>query len=102
MRVAIYTDNDFGKVNGVTTTLQAVLRWHPSDIEPRIYTSADVGVDRPDYLALRSIGMDVPFYRGMKMYLPRFLAFLKRARRDGIELVHYTTPGPVGLAAMFT
>lgn len=102
MRVAIYTDNDFGKVNGVTTTLQAVLRCHPPDIEPRIYTSADVGVDRPDYLALRSIGMDVPFYRGMKMYLPRFLAFLKQARKDGIELVHYTTPGPVGLAAMFT
>jgi glycosyltransferase involved in cell wall biosynthesis len=37
----------------------------------------------------------------MKMYIPRFFAFLKRARADGIELVHYTTPGPVGLVAMF-
>lgn len=102
MRVAIFTDNDFGKVNGVTTTLEAVLRGRPSDIEARVYTAADVGLDGPDYLALRSIGMGVPFYDGMKMYLPRFLAFLRHARADGIELIHYTTPGPVGLAAMFT
>jgi glycosyltransferase involved in cell wall biosynthesis len=102
MRVAIFTDNDFGKVNGVTTTLKAVLRETPADISPRIYTAADVGVDRDDYLALRSFGIDIPFYRGMKMYLPRFAAFLAHARADGVEVVHYTTPGPVGLAAMFT
>jgi glycosyltransferase involved in cell wall biosynthesis len=35
------------------------------------------------------------------MYIPRFFAFLKRAQADGTELVHYTTPGPVGLAAMY-
>jgi glycosyltransferase involved in cell wall biosynthesis len=102
MRVAIFTDNDFGKVNGVTTTLQAVLRWHPADIQPRVYTAADVGVDKDDYLALRSVGVGVPFYEGMTMYWPRFLAYVKHARADGIELIHYTTPGPIGLAAMYT
>jgi glycosyltransferase involved in cell wall biosynthesis len=101
MRVAIFTDNDFGKINGVTTTLTAVLRWRPSDIEPRIYTAADEGVARPDYLALRSLGIGIPFYAEMKMYIPRVFAFLKRAQADGIQLVHYTTPGPVGLAAMY-
>jgi glycosyltransferase involved in cell wall biosynthesis len=101
MRVAIFTDNDFGKVNGVTTTLTAVLRWRPSDIQVRVYTAADEGVARPDYLALRSFGVGIPFYAEMKMYIPRFFAFLARARADGIDLVHYTTPGPVGLAAMF-
>lgn len=101
MRVAIFTDNDFGKVNGVTTTLNAVLRWRPADIEPRVYTAADAGVDRPDYLALRSVGFGIPYYTEMKMYIPRFFAFLRHAKADGIELVHYTTPGPVGLAAMF-
>jgi glycosyltransferase involved in cell wall biosynthesis len=102
MRVAIFTDNDFGKVNGVTTTLKAVLREQPADIRARIYTAADVGVDRDDYLALRSFGIGIPFYREMKMYVPRFAAFLERARADGVEVVHYTTPGPVGLAAMYT
>jgi glycosyltransferase involved in cell wall biosynthesis len=102
MRVAIFTDNDFGKVNGVTTTLKAVLRERPADINTRVYTAADIGVDRDDYLALRSLGIGIPFYREMKMYLPRFAAFLDHARQDGIEVIHYTTPGPVGLAAMFT
>ena len=41
MNVAIFTDNDFNKVNGVTTTLRAVLDHAPPDIEPRIYTCED-------------------------------------------------------------
>jgi glycosyltransferase involved in cell wall biosynthesis len=101
MRVAIFTDNDFGKINGVTTTLTAVLQWRPADLDLRVYTAADTGVERPDYLALRSFGVGIPFYAEMKMYIPRFFTFLKRARTDGIQLVHYTTPGPVGLAAMY-
>jgi glycosyltransferase involved in cell wall biosynthesis len=101
MRVAIFTDNDFGKVNGVTTTLKAVLRERPADIHARVYTAADVGVDRDDYLALHSYGINIPFYRGMKMYLPRFAAFLEHVRKDGADVIHYTTPGPVGLAAMY-
>ena len=60
MNVAIFTDNDFGKINGVTTTLTAVLRWRPADLELRVYTAADVGVERPDYLALRSFGVGIP------------------------------------------
>lgn len=102
MRVAIFTDNDFGKINGVTTTLNAVLRWAEPDISPRVYTSDHVGADRPEYLALRSIGVGIPCYAEMKLYLPRILAFAARARADGIELIHYTTPGPVGLAAQYT
>ncbi len=101
MRIAIFTDNDFGKTTGATTTLTAVLRWRPADLDLRVYTAADAGVERPDYLALRWIGVGIPFYSEMKMYIPRFFTFLKRAKADGIQLVHYTTPGPVGLAAMY-
>ena len=35
------------------------------------------------------------------MYVPRFWEFLRRARADRIDLVHLTTPGPIGLAALF-
>jgi hypothetical protein len=35
MRVAIFTDNDVDKTNGVTTTLRAVLRHVPSDLDLR-------------------------------------------------------------------
>jgi glycosyltransferase involved in cell wall biosynthesis len=100
MRVAIFTDNDFDKVNGVTTTLKAVLRHAPDGIEPRIYTAADVSIDDRDYLALKSFGVPLPFYGEMKIYLPRVAAYVRRARADRIDVIHLTTPGPVGLAAM--
>jgi glycosyltransferase involved in cell wall biosynthesis len=101
LKVAIFTDNDFGKVNGVTTTLRACLRFAPPDIQLRVYTSDAHGVDTPDYLALRSWGMGIPFYREMQIFLPRLSSLLRHARRDGIDVVHLTTPGPIGLAALW-
>lgn len=100
-RVGVFTDNDFDKVNGVTTTLRAVIAHAPDDVAVRIYTASHTAVSRDDYLALRAPRVPVPFYDGMDMYLPRFLAFVRAARRDGLEVVHYTTPGPMGLVAQF-
>jgi glycosyltransferase involved in cell wall biosynthesis len=37
----------------------------------------------------------------MKMYLPPLRQFLRHASADAIDVVHMTTPGPVGLAAMW-
>ncbi len=99
--VAIFTDNDFDKVNGVTTTLTAALRWAPASLRLRVYTSATLPVDEPHYLALRSVGVPVPFYRDMWVYAPRLLEFVERARGDRIDVVHLTTPGPIGLAALY-
>ena len=101
MNVGLFTDNDFSKTNGVTTTLRAVLRHLPGDVAARVYTADDVGADEPDYLALRAAGIGIPFYREMRMHWPRFGAFLARARADRLDVIHYTTPGPVGLAARY-
>ena len=99
MSVAIFTDNDFDKTNGVTTTLKAVLRHAPPDVRLRIYTLSDFGIDEPDYLALRSFGVPIPFYREMRMYVPRLREFRRNLQADGVRLLHLTTPGPAGLAA---
>jgi glycosyltransferase involved in cell wall biosynthesis len=101
MRVAIFTDNDFDKVNGVTTTLRSVLRHAPADLQPRIYTFSDLEVDEPQYLALRSAGFPIPYYREMRMYLPRIWELARRLAADNIRLIHLTTPGPAGLAARY-
>lgn len=101
MKVAIFTDNDFNKVNGVTTTLRAVLEHAPPDSEPRIYTCENRTIDRPDYLALKAFGVGIPYYGEMKMYAPPFRRFFRMAAADNIDLIHLTTPGPVGLAAMY-
>jgi glycosyltransferase involved in cell wall biosynthesis len=103
MRVGIFTDNNFDMVNGVTTTLNALLEHLPSDISPRIYTAADLACDAPNYLALRSLGFGIPFYRDreMKMYLPRLWEYLKRVVSDRVDVLHLVTPGPMGLTALW-
>ena len=101
MNVAIFTDNDFDKVNGVTTTLSAALRYAPPGVGLRVYTAATLGLDGPQYLALRAVSMPIPFYGEMRMYLPPVRRLLDHARRDRIDVIHLTTPGPVGLAAMY-
>ena len=101
VRVAVFTDNDFAKVNGVTTALSALLRYVPAGVRPRIYTHSDIAADEPEYLALGAPGMGIPFYREMKVYLPRFRRLCAEARADRIDLIHLTTPGPVGVAAVY-
>jgi phosphatidylinositol alpha 1,6-mannosyltransferase len=101
MNVGIFTDNDFAKVNGVTTTLRAVLKYAPDGIRPRVYTCADVAKDDPDYFAAKSPGMRIPFYGEMRMYWPRVATLLNRVRADRIDVLHLTTPGPIGLATLF-
>jgi glycosyltransferase involved in cell wall biosynthesis len=98
-RVAVFTDNDFVKTNGVTTALRALVAHAPPGIEPRIYTCADLGVNTPEYLAFASHGIGIPFYKEMRMYAPPVAKFRHQLRDDGIGLVHVTTPGPIGLAA---
>jgi glycosyltransferase involved in cell wall biosynthesis len=99
-RAAIFTDNDFEKVNGVTTVLGAVLSGAPSDVQARVYTASRLGCDAPDYLALSSWGIGIPFYRDMLMYWPPYPTILERLVADRINVVHLTTPGPMGLAAL--
>lgn len=101
MRVAVFTDNDFNKVSGLRTTLTALLDHAPDDVRPRVYTAAALGCDQPDYLALRSRAVPIPFYRDMQMYVPKWRQYLKRVREDGISLLHLTTPGPLGLTALW-
>jgi glycosyltransferase involved in cell wall biosynthesis len=96
--VAVFTDNDFGKVNGVTTTWRAVLAGADARRRIRIYTAADVGSVLPDYFAMASIGVGLPFYREMRIYAPRLRAFGRELRADDIRVIHLATPGPIGLA----
>ena len=47
------------------------------------------------------MGVGIPFYREMQMYCAALRGVSRaRAARIGIEVVHLTTPGPIGLAAL--
>lgn len=97
--IAIITDNDFDKVTGVTTTLKAVLRHAPSDLRTRVYTAADLAVDQPDYCAMASWGVGLPWYPEMRIYWPHVQRLRRLLASDGVDVLHITTPGPMCLAA---
>lgn len=97
--IAIITDNDFNKVTGVTTTLKAVLRHAPPDLRLRVYTAADLAVDEPDYCAMASWGVGLPWYPQMRIYWPHVRRLRRRLAGDGADVLHITTPGPIALAA---
>ena len=99
MRVAVVTDNDFSKLNGVTTTLRALIRHTRGDVHARIYTFGSVAADEPGSTCLSSDVIPIPFHSERKMYLPRLRALRDRLRADDTNLIHLTTPGPAGLAA---
>ncbi|MDQ3348807.1 MAG: glycosyltransferase family 1 protein [Acidobacteriota bacterium] len=101
MRVAIMTDNDFEKVNGVTTTLRAVLAHPVADVEPHIYTCSSARQDDSGYTAVAARSVPIPFYREMAMYAPPLREIRNRLLADRIELLHLTTPGPIGLLARY-
>jgi glycosyltransferase involved in cell wall biosynthesis len=98
MRVAIFTDNDFDKISGVTTTLKAVLQHAPSGFSPRVYTASDISVNAPTYFASASWGIGLPWYKDMKIYWPKVTMLMAEMLADDVRLIHVTTPGPVGLA----
>src|SRR5687767_5953174 len=102
MNVAIFTDDSFEQANGVTTSLTAVLACAPSRMCLRVYTVTPQTIKTGDYVA--SPGVLIPRSRvgPFDVYLPRFNAYIDRARDDRIDVVHLTTPGPMGLAGVLT
>jgi glycosyltransferase involved in cell wall biosynthesis len=99
VRVAVFTDNDFEKVNGVTTTLKAVLRFADGPVQARVYTAGSHAVETSAYYAAASVGVGLPWYRSMRVYSPRLRALARELSRQPVDVMHVTTPGPVGLAA---
>jgi hypothetical protein len=101
MRIAVFTDADFDRPDGVTTTLGALLRHAPPDVRPRIYSFSDLDVDEPEYLALRSPAL--PLARGGRppIHVPRIRELERRLAADDVRAIHLTTTGPAGLAARY-
>lgn len=95
-RIAIFTDNDFRKTNGLTTTLKAVLRFS-TEFEVRVFTAEDEPVDRPGYLAIPGPGTGLPWYPEMRVYWPRVRRFTEAVREFAPDVIHVTTPGPIGV-----
>ena len=43
----------------------------------------------------------IPFYGEMSIYVPRAREYLRRVAADQVDVLHLTTPGPMGLTALW-
>ena len=100
--VAIFTDHSFEEADGITTSLTAVLDCAPSRMCLRVYTVAPQTIETGDDVALPGVLIPRSRVGPFDVYLPRFNTYIERAREDRIDVVHLTTPGPMGLAGVLT
>ena len=98
-RIALFTDTGAGRPNGVTTTLDAVIRHAPPDLDPHVYTLPASDHSAPGYTALASQRIPIPFGNGAQIHAPRLAAMSRCLSRDRAVAIHLTTPGPAALLA---
>ncbi|MCW2995479.1 MAG: glycosyltransferase, partial [Conexibacter sp.] len=94
-RVALVADG-VGAMHGVTHTLQ--------ELRHRGVPGFEVEVVSTDAIADRRLGavaeVEIPFYAGLKVGVPSLPAIVEALAEGRYDLVHLTTPGPAGVAAL--
>ena len=100
MDISLVTETYPPDVNGVSTTLGRLVaalqsRGHRVSVtcpRGRERRDLDDGIEVP--------GLAMPFYREVRVGLPRRRAFLEEWREDPPDLVHIATEGPLGASAL--
>jgi glycosyltransferase involved in cell wall biosynthesis len=53
-------------------------------------------------MAVKSTAVPLPLASHAEVFMPRLKAYVARAREDCVDVIHVATPGPIGLAALYT
>jgi glycosyltransferase involved in cell wall biosynthesis len=103
-RILWFTDT-LKDLNGVSVTLQEVARIaHERGLELRIVTALDpteAGALPPNVLNLPFIHeFGLPYYESYRLKVPSVLASLKELHWFEPDVIHVSTPGPIGLLGL--
>jgi len=102
MRVMLFTDT-LGDVNGVCRFIQNMgAETEAAGRELHIATSTRFPTPDEDYItnARPVVAMPMPGYRQLELALPPFMRLLRLADRFQPDVIHISTPGPVGLIGL--
>lgn len=103
IRICLFTDT-LGDVNGVSRFVRSMARQARAlDRSLTIMASTRLGGD--EVASVHNfkprLAMPMPRYRQLEMTLPPVRLMLDAARRARPDVVHLSTPGPVGLAGLW-
>jgi glycosyltransferase involved in cell wall biosynthesis len=102
MRVCLFTDT-LGDINGVSRFVRDVAQQAlDAGRDLRVITSTRFDVPpRPNLLNFAPLlAMRMPKYENLELVLPPAPAILRYLRRDRPDVIHISTPGPVGCVGM--
>ncbi len=101
-KIAVFTDTYFD-TNGIVSILERLERWAlATGRDVTIVTaSGESEIRRAGFVNLPAIvEFDLPIYRDYRLHFPSCLSVLELAEKEGYDLIHVTTPGPVGISAL--
>lgn len=93
-RVAVLVDG-IGSMHGVSHTVERIREYGVPGYEVEV-----IGTDsRVDRRLPAVCEIDIPFYEGIKIGVPRVPELVETVAEGRYDLIHLTAPGPVGIAA---
>jgi len=101
-RIAVFTDTYY-ETNGVVSIIKELERWAlATERDVTIVTaSGEDAVRRDGFVNLPAVvEFELPHYRDFGLHFPSVLSVLELAETEGYDLIHVTTPGPVGASAL--
>ena len=102
MRVMLFTDT-LGDVNGVCRFIQNMgAEAAAADRSLRILTSTRMPLPDADHISNHApvFAGPMPGYQGLELVLPPMLRMLREADRFQPDVIHISTPGPVGVVGL--
>lgn len=105
LRIALVTETYPPEINGVAMTIKRMVDGLTNDghriqlIRPR-QASNDAGANTPEFEELLARGWKIPRYDGLRFGLPARAALVRAWSRQGPDLVHVATEGPLGWTAV--
>ncbi|MBR9700053.1 glycosyltransferase family 4 protein [Candidatus Woesearchaeota archaeon] len=103
MRIAIFSDTFYPKIDGIVTFIQHAADYlnkhgHKVLIVCPQYSKADPDV--PYAKLIRLFSVSLPTYKEVKIVLFRFSTLMKGLRAFKPDLIHINTPGSIGVAGI--
>lgn len=102
MRVLLFTDT-LGDINGVSRFIRTVAE-HAERGGRELHVITSTAFDTPDGVNIHNfrprMSMAMPRYEQIGLVLPPVMAMLRFARRFEPDVVHISTPGPIGATGL--
>lgn len=101
LRIAIFTDSALPILNGVSVSIDALVReLREQDHSVHLFTAAHFRYTDPDPNTHRFFAIGTPWTKAYPLAIPPFYPMLHQFRRHGFDIIHTHTPFTIGFVGL--